>query len=69
MDLPPIDPAEAILVVEGLGPFLRHSKRDMSGAIAAADALPATIGAKLYQFINREKAAEAADLPRSTSRR
>jgi hypothetical protein len=35
----------------------------MNGAIVAAEALPETIGAKLYQFLNREKRAAPEDLP------
>lgn len=63
MELPPIELSEAIVVVAGLGPFLRHSKRDMNGALAAAGMLPQTLATKLYQFLNREERAEASDLP------
>ena len=63
MALPQVELPEAILVVEGLGPFLRHSKRDMTGAIAKAERLEETIAAKLYRFINSAERVEPADLP------
>jgi len=60
---PKIDPAEALLVVTGIEPFLRHTSRDLGSKIVAAEALPETIEAKIYRFINRTDREEPADLP------
>ena len=59
----PIDPSEALLVVTGIEPFLRHTSRDLGGAIVRAEKLAETIEAKIYRFINREEREPPADLP------
>lgn len=59
----PIDPAEALIVVTGIEPFLRHTSRDLGGAIVRAEKLPETLEAKIYRFINREEREPPTDLP------
>ena len=58
-----IDPAEALIVVTGLEPFLRHTSRDLGSKIVQAEKLPETLEAKIYRFINRDEREEPADLP------
>jgi hypothetical protein len=58
-----IDPAEALVVVTGLEPFLRHTSRDLGSAIVRSEQLPEAIEAKLYRFINRTEREEPSDLP------
>src|SRR5262245_22321351 len=61
--VPPIDPAEALVVVKGLEPFLRHTARDLGGDIVRSEQLPQTIEAKIYRFINRDEREPPEDLP------
>jgi hypothetical protein len=61
--MPQIDPAEALIVVTGIEPFLRHTSRDLGGAIVKSEQLPETIEAKIYRFINREEREAPGDLP------
>ena len=61
--MPQIDPAEALIVVTGIEPFLRHTSRDLGGAIVKSEQLPETIEAKIYRFINRDEREAPADLP------
>src|SRR4051812_8440349 len=60
--IPPIDPAEALIVTVGLEPFLRHTSRDLESAIVRSESLPTTLEAKVYRFINREERETPADL-------
>jgi hypothetical protein len=61
--VPKIDPAEALVVVAGLDPFLRHTSRDLGSKIVQAEALPETLEGKIYRFINRTDRQDASDLP------
>lgn len=58
-----IDPAEALVVVTGIEPFLRHTSRDLGSKIVQADKLPETLEAKIYRFLNREEREPPTDLP------
>lgn len=60
---PQIDPAEALVVVTGLVPFLEHTSRDLGSKIVQAEKLPETLEAKIYRFINREDRETPSDLP------
>lgn len=60
---PQIDPAEALIVVTGLGPFLKHSSRDLGGAIVRSEQLADTLEGKIYRFINRAEREPSSDLP------
>lgn len=60
---PLIDPAEALIVVTGLVPFLKHSSRDLGSSIVRAEKLDETLEAKIYRFINREEREPPGDLP------
>lgn len=60
---PTIDPAEALIVVAGIEPFLRHTSRDLGSKIVQAEQLPETLEAKIYRFINRTDRQEPSDLP------
>jgi hypothetical protein len=46
-----IDPAEALLVITGLEPFLRHSSRDLGSAIVRSESLPDTLETRIYRFL------------------
>jgi hypothetical protein len=58
-----IDPAEALIVVTGLEPFLRHTSRDLGSAIVRSEKLPETLEAKIYRFLGREEPEPPAELP------
>jgi len=58
-----IDPAEALIVVTGLEPFLHHRSRDLGSAIVRSEKLPETIEAKIYRFMNRDEREAPVDLP------
>lgn len=58
-----INPAEALIVVTGIEPFLRHTSRDLGGAIVRSEQLPETLSAKIYRFLNREEREAPSDLP------
>lgn len=60
---PQVDPAEALIVVTGLEPFLRHRSRDLGSAIVRSEQLAATLEAKIYRFINREEREPPSNLP------
>lgn len=60
--IPPIDPAEALVVHVGLEPFLRHTSRDLESTIVRSESLASTLEAKIYRFINREEREPPADL-------
>jgi hypothetical protein len=58
-----IDPAEALIFVTGLEPFLRHTSRDLGSAIVRSETLPDALEAKIHLFLGRTEPADAADLP------
>jgi hypothetical protein len=58
-----IDPAEALIYVTGLEPFVRHTSRDLGSAIVRSETLPDALEAKIHLFLGRTAPAEAADLP------
>lgn len=60
---PSIDPAEALIVTTGLEPFLRHTSRDLRGAIVRAETLPDTLETRLYRFMGREEPEDAPEPP------
>lgn len=61
--VPGIDPAEALIFVAGLEPFLRHTSRDLGSAIVRSETLPDAIEAKIHLFLGRTERAPAPDLP------
>ncbi len=60
---PGIDPAEALIVTAGLEPFLRHTSRDLRGAIVRSESMPDALEAQIYRFLGRGEAAELDDPP------
>lgn len=60
---PPVDPAEALIVTVGVEPFLRHTSRDLTGAILRSERLMETVEAQIYRFLGREEAEEIPERP------
>lgn len=60
---PAIDPAEALIFVTGLEPFLRHTSRDLGSAIVRSETLPDAIEAKIHLFLGRTEPEPAPELP------
>lgn len=56
-------PAESLIIVTGLSPFLHHTKRSFQAQIHEAESLNETITTRLAAFLGREKPKPPGDLP------